>query len=108
MDGTAQLQLREAWLEQAATFLRGYLEQHGLLLDVLPRVSCGFPSRNVSRVIGQCFNPKACADGKPQIFISPTIAESLEVLHTLLHELIHAAIGFDEPHPHGRKFSQAA
>ncbi len=107
MDGTAQIQLREAWLEQAASFLRGYMEQHGLLLDKLPRVSTGFPSRGgLSRVIGQCFSPKACADGKAQIFISPRIADSVEVLGILLHELIHAAIGCEERH--GKKFSQAA
>jgi len=107
MYGTAQNQLREAWLEQAASFLRGFMEQHGLLLDTLPRVSTGFPSRGgLSRVIGQCVSPKVCADGKAQIFISPRIADSVEVLGILLHELIHAAVGCEERH--GKKFSQAS
>jgi len=57
-------------------------------------------------VVGQCFPPTVCEDGKPQIFISPRLVESVEVLGTLLHELIHAAIGCECKH--GKEFSRAA
>jgi len=57
-------------------------------------------------VIGQCFAPSVCKDGKPQIFISPRLSDSLEVLGTLLHELVHASV--DCQFGHRKEFSQAA
>jgi hypothetical protein len=102
-------QLREVWLEQAASFMIDFLVGQGLpSTDV--RVSCGWPSRGGltprRTVVGQCFPPHVCSDGRPQIFISPRIADSIEVLGTLLHELLHASIGCE--YGHGKKFSQAA
>ncbi len=38
--------------------------------------------------IGQCFPPTMCRDDIPQIFISPQIADSVDVLGTLLQELV--------------------
>jgi len=100
---------REAWLQTAAGFLLDLMEQHGLP-RVEVRVSCGWPSRGGlaprRTVIGQCFPPQICADGCPQIFISPRLADAVEVLGTLLHELIHASVGCQ--HGHRAKFSQAA
>lgn len=100
---------REAWLQAAASFLLDYLVEHDLP-RVAVRVSCGWPVRGgVARrrtVIGQCFPPALCADGTPQIFISPRLSESLEVLGTLLHELLHASVGCQ--HGHRKPFSQAA
>ena len=102
-------QLREWWLEQASRFLIAHMAQHGLAAPSV-RVSCGWPARGGvgSRVvvIGQCFSPQVCADGRSHIFISPRIAESITVLGTLLHELIHASVGCQ--HGHGKVFSQAA
>lgn len=100
---------REAWLHTAAGFLLDYLVQHGLP-RVEVRVSCGWPVRGgIGRrqtVIGQCFPPQVCADGRTQIFISPRLADPVEVLGTLLHELIHASVGCE--HGHSAVFSQAA
>jgi hypothetical protein len=56
--------------------------------------------------IGQCFPPTMCADGVAQIFISPRISDSVELLGTLLHELIHAH--FQGRFGHRKAFSQAA
>lgn len=107
MEDKVQMQLREAWLEQAVLFLRDHMEKHGLLFSNPPRVSCGFPSRGGERrTLGQCFSAKVCEDGRPQVFVSPRLAESVEVLGVLLHELIHAAVGVE--YKHGKKFSQAA
>lgn len=100
---------REAWLQAAAAFLLDYLAEHDLP-RVAVRVSCGWPVRGgIARrrtVIGQCFPPALCADGTPQIFISPRLSESLDVLGTLLHELLHASVGCQ--HGHRKEFSQAA
>src|SRR6266702_3979850 len=109
MEQQALTQYREAWLQAAASFLLQHMVEHGLPL-VEVRVSCGWPSRGGlalrSIVIGQCFASSACQDGKPQIFISPRLAESIQVLGTLLHELVHAAVGCESGHR--KEFSQAA
>ena len=100
---------REAWLQAAASFLLDHIVAHDLP-RVEVRVSCGWPVRGgVARrrtVIGQCFPPSLCKDGTPQIFISPRLADSIDVLGTLLHELLHASVGCQ--HGHKKPFSQAA
>lgn len=100
---------REAWLQAAAVFLLEHMQAHGLPRAEV-RVSCGWPSRGGigqrRTVIGQCFASQVCADGRPQIFISPRLADSVQVLGTLLHELVHASVGCE--HGHGAAFSQAA
>jgi hypothetical protein len=105
-----QATLREAWLEQAVSFLLDHMESYQLA-RVSVRVSCGWPSRGGAGmgqkvVIGQCFDGLVCKDGKPQIFISPRIDSSIDVLGTLLHELLHASVGCT--HGHKKPFSQAA
>ncbi|GCE05600.1 hypothetical protein [Dictyobacter aurantiacus] len=102
-------QNREAWLYRAALFLFEHMQRCGLS-PVPVRVSCGWPvsggggQKNVT--IGQCFAPTVCADGVSQVFISPRIADSVEVLGVLLHELIHASFG--NKFGHKKPFSQAA
>jgi hypothetical protein len=100
---------REAWLQAAVSFLFDHIAAQGLP-RVSVRVSCGWPVRGgASRrrtVIGQCFPPSLCTDGTPQIFISPRLADNLDVLGTLLYELLHASVGCQ--HGHKKPFSQAA
>ena len=38
----------------------------------------------------------------PRIFISPVLSDSIEVLETLVHELVHASVGYE--HRHGLLF----
>ena len=101
--------LREWWLFEAAKFLLEMMQAVGMA-TVSVRVSCGWPSRGGlgkgPHVIGQCFPQEVCADGVSQIFISPRIAESMQVLGTLLHELIHATVGCK--YGDRKEFSQAA
>ncbi|GCE18632.1 SprT-like domain-containing protein [Dictyobacter kobayashii] len=102
-------QLREWWLYEAAKFLLALMEEAGEP-TVPVRVSCGWPSRGGlgqgKHVIGQCFAQEVCADGVSQIFISPRISDSIQVLGTLLHEIIHAAVGCQ--YGHKKQFSQPA
>ena len=102
-------QLREYWLRQAAVFLLDHMQCCGLQ-NVAVRVSCGWPSSGGlgmgKMTVGECFSPRICADGIPQIFISPRMAESVTVLGILLHELIHASVG--NQYGHRKEFSQAA
>lgn len=101
--------LREYWLAHATKFLLDHMAKHGLP-PVRVRVSCGWPSSggmgHHKRVIGQCFPPTMCRDGVSQIFVSPVLADGVDVLGTLLHELVHASIGCQ--HGHRAPFSQAA
>lgn len=84
---------RERWLEQAGAIMVGWFPE-----DSRPgpfRVSVGWPSRRATaasnRRIGECWAGSNAADGVPQIFISPAIADPIEVLGILLHELVHVA-----------------
>ena len=58
------------------------------------KVTCGWPSsRGMSektRTIGQCFPRSMSAASINEIFISPTIADSVEAMGILTHELVHA------------------
>lgn len=102
-------QFRESWLYNATLFLFEHMQRSGLP-PVPVRVSCGWPmsggggDKHVT--IGQCFPPTMCADGVAQIFISPRLSDSIDVLGTLLHEMIHAH--FHGRFGHRKEFSQAA
>jgi hypothetical protein len=89
---------REEWLEAAM----------GLLWALLPdqptrpaiKISVGWPKGANDKVtLGQCFNKRMSMDGEcAHIFISPKQVEPLEVLRTVLHEMIHAVVGTEEGH----------
>ena len=92
-DIAVEYETREAWLIAAAEELATLLEDAGE--EMVPiRVSVGWPGGRGKKgnVVGQCWASTACADGVPQIFMSPVRGESdtQHVLGTLLHEMIHA------------------
>lgn len=79
---------REQWLEKASIDLLST----SFLNYTIPafRVSTGFTgSRAGMKAIGVCWNAKVTEDKKAQIYISPIIDDSLEVLGVLMHEIIH-------------------
>ncbi len=82
---------REGWLMEATEIFRSWFDEHAKPLPEQVRVSVGFPKGKRKTTIGICHHPDAAADGIPQMFISPAIADPIQVLATLLHELIHAA-----------------
>lgn len=58
------------------------------------KVTCGWPSKgglaSRRKTVGQCF-ARSCSDvGVNEIFISPTQADTSDVLDILTHELVHA------------------
>jgi hypothetical protein len=66
------------------------------------RVSVGFPSSGglgkKRRVIGECWSFE-CSDGKfSEIFINPVLSDGVEVISTLIHEVVHATVGVLEKH----------
>ena len=64
------------------------------------------PKKSGSHTIGECFCSSASKDGTHEIFISPYLEESTDVLAVLLHELIHAWVGIKAKH--GKAFKVVA
>jgi len=102
---------REGWLQEAVKLLQPRFKQAELPCPDV-RVSCGFPSVGAlspkKRRIGECWDGLMSKDGKPQLFISPLLVETggaQGVLATLVHEMVHAAIGCKAGH--GPKFVRA-
>jgi hypothetical protein len=99
--------LREQWLNNAVTSVRGIFHANGFPIPDHVRVSCGFPSkraRSLYRNVGEHFSPDASEDATHQIFISPVLDDSVEVLGVLVHELTHAVTGSS----HGTEFKHCA
>jgi hypothetical protein len=100
---------REDWLRAAVAQLRpAFLAQARPVPAV--QVSIGFPSVGAlarrRRRIGECWPPQASRDGLHHLFLSPLIAEPVEILATLVHELVHVAVG--TPAGHGPLFRRLA
>ncbi len=85
---------REQWLLEASDALQILFTEVNELLPPY-RVSCGWPSRNAlsrnGRALGEAWQGIASGDGTSEVFISPYIDDSLEVLGILCHELCHVA-----------------
>lgn len=93
---------REGWLQLLTSLLRGYFEISGYTLPPTIHVSVGWPSTRAksrtNRRIGECWSPTISQDGNPHIFISPVLADPYDVAMTVVHELLHAAIGTEHGH----------
>ncbi len=98
--------LRESWLRAGVEALRPlFAAKHHVIPEC--QVSCGFASTGLrSGHIGQCWSTASSEDARNQIFISPSLSNAVEVLDTLVHELIHAVD--DCEHKHGPVFKKIA
>lgn len=91
---------REEWLQAAAVKLSALIQKAG---EDVPGsyISVGFPKGarvgRGRRAVGQCWDGALSSDSKPHIFICPTQQQD-NVLHILLHELIHAVVGTEAAH----------
>ncbi len=100
---TAPAKTREEWLNRAAVKLRPWLERAGApALDPLPLCSIGHPRGGKAQAIGQCWDKSVSGDkARAHVFISPRLLDAGGadgLLSTLLHELIHAAVGTECGH----------
>jgi hypothetical protein len=92
---------RETWLTEAAQFiLDDIIAPHCTLPTTEFRISIGFPSGKPSKVLAQCWKHEASADGVNEIFVSPTVSDSVEILAALTHELVHYADNCVSGHQH--------
>lgn len=102
---------REAWLQAAVSELRPLFRGAGYELPEV-HISVGWPSSGglgtKKRTIGECWSGTTSEDKKPHIFISPLLDEKAgaqDALPTLVHELVHVAVGTEAKH--GPKFVKA-
>jgi len=97
---------RELWLQNAVDMVEPIFKNKGYKIPKI-QVSCGFPSTgNKTKHIGQCWGRSSTSDGVNQLFISPVLDEPVQVLDTLVHELVHAID--DCIHHHGPEFKKIA
>jgi len=99
-----KFETREQWLNEAAG---------RLLVAFFPaaagrplKLSFGWP-KGSRKAVGECYHTESSVDHSTHhIFISPKLTLPGDVLHVLLHELVHAVVGVKEGHRGA--FSKAA
>lgn len=95
---TSTIDTREAWLLKAIESLKPHFSSKGYPLPIV-RVSTGFTgSRSGYKAIGSCWANEAAEDNINQLFISPVINDTMQVLGVLVHELVHSVVGVKEGH----------
>ena len=100
-----QIQTREQWLHQAVKAVTPIFSEKGYVVPKV-NVSCGFPSTGKDRHIGQCWSSESSEAEINEIFISPKLDDPVEVLDTLIHELVHAIDNCKNSH--GAEFKKIA
>jgi hypothetical protein len=92
---------REEWLEAAVAELESRLPPLPEL-----KLSVGWP-KGTRKHLAQCWSAKRSKDQRTNhIFVSPVLDDPVQVLQSLLHELVHAAVGTEAGHR--KPFSQLA
>jgi hypothetical protein len=87
---------REAWLTAAVEKCRQLLfEPNEMHLPPVIRISTGLCS---GKGIGMCMAPECSTDGSEHIFISPELDDTLVIVATVAHELVHVSVGTDCKH----------
>lgn len=93
---------RERWLQRARDRLISDLPALSIPRDSDIAVTCGWPTRGalskVKRTIGQCSAPELSDAGRYEVNISPYVADPVEVLAVLAHELAHVSAGVEAAH----------
>lgn len=100
-----QIQTREQWLCEAIKAVTPIFTEKGYVVPKV-NVSCGFPSTGKDRHIGQCWAKETSEAEVNEIFISPKLDDPVEVLDTLIHELVHAVDNCKNSH--GAEFKKIA
>ncbi len=98
---------REGWLRAATAELRPYFANCGYPIPDNIRFAIAFPSTGrQGKRIGECWHSSTSDDGNFEIIIRADIAEPVEVLGVLVHELIHVVLPVDAGH--GKLYRDAA
>src|SRR3954469_2142920 len=101
---------REDWLLDAYEALRlWFKERAGLALPEMIRLSAGFgygAKAENKILLGQAWATWKAKDKVNQVFVSPEVADPIEVLEIMVHELVHVVD--DCTHKHGKEFKTIA
>lgn len=101
---------REEYLIACIEELRTDFIKVGAELPSKIRVSCGWPSKGALATkrqrVGECWSATCSGDETFELFVSPALKDSIEVLATLVHEACHAAVGVEAKH--GSAFRKVA
>lgn len=93
---------RESYLHAMAEKLSDHFTISGFPLPERIAYAVGFPSKGgrskTRRKIGECWSPHCTPDATVHVLISPVLKTAEEAGATLVHELIHAAIGTERGH----------
>ena len=93
---------RERWLTECIKHLRADFEAAGFPLPEKIRASCSWPSKSglaaKKRRIGEAWSAKNSGDNSFEVFVSPVLKDPIEVAATLVHELVHCAVGLEDGH----------
>lgn len=92
---------RESWLHAAIEVFRPMFVQIGTPLPEVIHVSVGFAAgakAENGKILGCTYKRALSEDGNSHVFISPESGDTVEVLETLLHELIHVADDCESGH----------
>jgi hypothetical protein len=97
----SKYETREQWLEASVRLMEPLFKNKGYEVPGV-RVSCGFPSKGAlakkKMRIGECWHKEITVDGIAQLFISPLLRNHVEVIGTLVHEVVHAVCGAKAKH----------
>lgn len=87
---------REAWLRNAVDLIRPWFVELGATMPEY-YVTVSYPATGAKgKAIGVCsFHG---ADGKPQLLIHPKLDDEVLILATLVHEMVHAVLGWEAQH----------
>lgn len=98
----SKFKTREQWLQAGVKELTKLFKKHGFEVPEV-RVSVGWPGGRgkKSGVVGQCFPSIMADDEVAQIFVSPAVSDSLNVIATLAHEIVHAIDDCQSGHKNG-------
>lgn len=113
MTNTEQITLdREGWLRQAAAEFRAWIHQVSGVEVPDFRVSMGHGLVHYEKRVRAVTWKRECdGEGLNQVFISPQIGDTAEVLGVLLHEMLHVTLDkMDDPtwNHHGGQFAEFA
>jgi len=97
---------REAWLRAGTNELRPHFASYGYTLPENIRFAIAFTSGGKRGREGECWHPESSADKHFEIFIRADMADPLEVLGVLTHELIHVLLPAETKH--GKAFRDIA
>jgi hypothetical protein len=88
--------------------LRVLFDDVGYEIPYQLRASIGFPKQRLPgcKIDGQCWAPDVSSDRHFELFVSPTLKNSVQILAVLAHECVHAAVGLEAGH--GRTFKRCA